>query len=189
MSWIQQIDGNILLWVQEHLRGDFFTPFWKCITFLGNAGWFWIVLGLLLICFKKTRPVGITALISLAVCFIATNLVLKNIIARPRPFDDLSAVIPLIIKPVDYSFPSGHTCASFASAFVYYRRLPKKYGIAAIVLATMIAFSRIYLGVHYPADILGGILVAYAGSKCTCKLMEMYFQKKKENGYGLFAEK
>lgn len=121
------------------------------------------------------RPVGVTALISLVVCFVATNLVLKNVIARPRPFDEISAVIPLIIKPEDYSFPSGHTCASFASAFVYYRMLPRKYGAAAVFLAALIGFSRIYLGVHYPTDILGGILVAYVGSSIVCRVMRVLF--------------
>lgn len=161
---MQELDINILLWIQNHLRLEEFTPFWKAITFLGDSGWFWIVSGVVLICFKKTRPVGVAALLSLLVGFLITNVFLKNAIARPRPFDVSSEIVPLIKKPGDYSFPSGHTCASFSAALVYYRMLPRKYGVLAVILASLVALSRLYLGVHYPSDILGGFLVAVVGS-------------------------
>lgn len=114
MMILQEVDIDILLWIQEHLRVDVLTPLWKVITFLGNGGWFWIVASVLLICFGKTRKAGITAVLSLALGFLITNLLLKNIVARPRPFDSYAQILPLITKPTDYSFPSGHTCASFA---------------------------------------------------------------------------
>lgn len=82
----------------------------------------------------------------------------KNAVARPRPFDTYTQIIPLITRPKDYSFPSGHTCASFAVALVCLRMLPGKWGILPVVLAGMIAFSRLYLGVHYPGDVLAGFL-------------------------------
>ena len=109
MMTLQQLDMNILLWIQEHLRIDALTPFWKVITFLGNAGWFWIVLAVALLVPKKTRRTGIAALLSLAVGFLITNVLLKNIVARPRPFDAYTEIIPLITRPTDFSFPSGHT--------------------------------------------------------------------------------
>lgn len=88
----------------------------------------------------------------------------QNIVARPRPFAEIEALIPLIAKPTDFSFPSGHTTASFAVALVMLRMLPKKIGIPAVVLAALVAFSRLYLGVHYPTDVLTGFVVALVGS-------------------------
>ena len=181
---LQELDMNILLWIQEHLRTDALTPFWKVITFLGNGGWFWIVLCVLLICFGKTRKVGITAALSLTLGFLITNLLLKNIVARARPFDSYTQILPLITRPTDYSFPSGHTCASFACALVCLRMLPKKFGIPAVILAGMIAFSRLYLGVHYPGDVLAGFLVAMLSSLLSCYLIQKYEKAKQKQAAG-----
>ena len=81
MMTLQQIDMSILLWIQEHLRADALTPFWKVITFLGNGGWFWLVLAAGLLVCKKTRLTGIAALLSITVGFLLTNVLLKNIVA------------------------------------------------------------------------------------------------------------
>ena len=180
MMTLQQLDMSILLWIQEHLRIAALTPFWKVITFLGNGGWFWLVAAAVLLIPKKTRRVGITALLSITIGFLITNVLLKNIVARPRPFDAYTEIIPLITRPTDFSFPSGHTCASFACALVFFRMLPKKYGVPAVVLAGMVAFSRLYLGVHYPGDVLGGFLVAAFASTLAYHLMQAYQKKAKE---------
>lgn len=156
---ITAIDLSILLFIQDHIRQDWLTGFVKAITFLGNAGWFWVTLGIIFVIPKKTRKIGIVVLVSILFDVLLTNVALKNIIARTRPYDASSAIIPLIPKPHDYSFPSGHTAISFASAFVYYRMAPKKYGIAALALASLIGLSRLYLGVHYPSDVIGGFFV------------------------------
>ena len=103
-----------------------------------------------------------------------TNLLLKNLVARPRPFAEIEALIPLIAKPTDFSFPSGHTTASFAVALVMVRMLPKKIGVPAVAVATLVAFSRLYLGVHYPTDVLVGLLVAAIGSS-----LSVWFMRKK----------
>lgn len=161
---IQNLDGEILLQIQQHLRSDLLTPFMKVITFLGNGGWFWVLCAVVLLVFSRTRKTGYAAVLSLIFGVIVTNLFLKNIVARPRPFTEIEGLIPLIKKPTDFSFPSGHTTASFAVALVMLRMLPKKYGIPAVVLAALVAFSRLYLGVHYPTDVLAGFLVALAGS-------------------------
>ncbi|MBD9164471.1 MAG: phosphatase PAP2 family protein [Blautia wexlerae] len=179
MATLQQLDMNILLWIQEHLRVDALTLFWRAVTFLGNGGWFWIVLCVLLICFRKTRKTGVTAAFSLLSGFLITNLLIKNAVARPRPFDTYTQIIPLITRPKDYSFPSGHTCASFAVALVCLWMLPGKWGILAVVLAGMIAFSRLYLGVHYPGDVLAGFLVALITSTVACRLMRRTFPPEK----------
>ena len=184
MITLQQIDMNILLWIQEHLRIDALTPFWKVITFLGNGGWFWLVAAAVLLIPKKTRRTGIVALLSMTIGFLITNLLLKNIVARPRPFDTYTEIIPLITRPTDFSFPSGHTCASFACALVFFRMLPEKYGIPAVILAGMVAFSRLYLGVHYPGDVLGGFLVAVFASILAYYLVQTY-REKTEKGKNL----
>ena len=161
---VQNLDGEILLQIQQHLRTDMLTPFMKIVTFLGNGGWFWILCAVVLLAVPKTRKTGYAAVLSLIFGVIVTNLLLKNIVARPRPFAEIEALIPLIAKPTDFSFPSGHTTASFAVALVMLRMLPKKIGIPAVVLAALVAFSRLYLGVHYPADVLTGFVVALVGS-------------------------
>ena len=177
---IQQLDGEILLLIQEHLRTDMLTPFMKSVTFLGNGGWFWILCAVVLLAVPKTRKTGYAAALSLIFGAIVTNLLLKNIVARPRPFAEIAALIPMITKPKDFSFPSGHTTASFAVALVMLRMLPKKFGIPAVILAGMVAFSRLYLGVHYPGDVLGGFLVAVFASTLVYHLMSAYQKKMQE---------
>ena len=196
MATLQQLDMNILLWIQEHLRVDALTPFWRAVTFLGNGGWFWILCAVVLLAIPKTRKTGyaavlslifgvivtktgVTAALSLLSGFLITNLLIKNAVARPRPFDTYTQIIPLITRPKDYSFPSGHTCASFAVALVCLRMLPGKWGILPVVLAGMIAFSRLYLGVHYPGDVLAGFLVALLTSTVACRLMRRTFSPQK----------
>ena len=161
---VQNLDGEILLQIQQHLSTDMLTPLMKFVTFLGNGGWFWILCAVVLLAIPKTRKTGYAAVLSLIFGVIVTNLLLKNIVARPRPFAEIEALIPLIAKPTDFSFPSGHTTASFAVALVMLRMLPKKIGIPAVVLAALVAFSRLYLGVHYPTDVLAGFVVALVGS-------------------------
>lgn len=167
----EHVDAAILLFIQQNLRVESLHGFFRGVSFLADKGWFWIFLAILLICFSRTRKAGITALCSMLFGLILCNLVMKNLAARPRPFDTFEAIIPLIARPLDYSFPSGHTCASFASAWIYYRTFPHRYGVAALVLAGMIAFSRMYLGVHYPSDIAGGIVVAWISSMLAMRLI------------------
>lgn len=170
---VQNLDGEILLQIQQHLRTDMLTPFMKIVTFLGNGGWFWILCAVVLLAVPKTRKTGYAAVLSLIFGVIVTNLLLKNIVARPRPFAEIEALIPLIAKPTDFSFPSGHTTASFAVALVMLRMLPKKIGIPAVVLAALVAFSRLYLGVHYPTDVLVGFVVALVGSTVAVWIVRM----------------
>lgn len=173
MEIIQRMDVAILLWIQENLRAEIFTPFWKIVTALGNGGWFWIVLGLGFLCFKRTRKTGITLLIALVIGALITNVALKNLVARVRPYDYTEAIRSLLPPQSDFSFPSGHTCASFAAAFVCLKRLPRAWGVAAMGLAGLIAFSRLYLGVHFPTDILGGLVIGLAAGWLACRLQRM----------------
>jgi len=128
------------------------------ITNLGNGGVFWIALALFLLCIKKTRKCGFLMLISMLLGLIIGNGFLKNIIARDRPCW-IDPNIPLLIpNPHDYSFPSGHTLASFEAAVMIFLH-NKKWGIVSLIAAVLIAFSRMYLFVHFPTDILGGIIL------------------------------
>lgn len=135
LQWIQNMDAQILLFIQQYIRKDIFDGFWKTITFLGDGGWFWIALGVILLIPKKTRKAGFTALIALAIGAVFTNLGLKQLVARTRPYDAVEGLVPLVAKLKDFSFPSGHTCASFACAAVYLRLYPGIQGKGAVILA------------------------------------------------------
>ena len=133
------------------------------ITSLGNAGLIWIAIAVFLAFIKKTRKCGILMLISLVSGLILGNGLLKNIIGRDRPCW-IDPNIPLLIpNPHDYSFPSGHTLASFEAAVMIFLH-NKKWGAISFIGAALIAFSRMYLFVHFPTDILGGIILAAINS-------------------------
>ncbi len=184
MQQLLQLDGNLLLLIQNYIRSDAMTPFWKFITFLGDVGWFWIALSLILLIPKKTRKLGVTCLISLVIGTLITNVALKNIVARTRPYEVVPGLQLLIEKQHDFSFPSGHSCASFAVAMVLHRLSPKIWGILAVVLASLIAFSRLYVGVHYPSDVVAGILIGMFSAWLAVKLVRSYDKKRyqKKNG-------
>lgn len=129
------------------------------ITSLGNAGIIWIVLAVVLLILPKTRKAGIIVAAALLMDLILCNLILKNLVARVRPYDVNTAIAILIKKPLDFSFPSGHTAASFAAMTALFLAKMKKAWIAALILAVLIAFSRLYFYVHYPTDVLGGAVV------------------------------
>lgn len=129
------------------------------ITSLGNAGIIWIVLAVVLLILPKTRKTGIIVAAALLMDLVLCNLILKNLVARVRPYDINTAIAILIKKPLDFSFPSGHTAASFAAMTALFLAKMKKAWIAALVLAVLIAFSRLYFYVHYPTDVLGGAVV------------------------------
>ncbi len=156
------IEANILLFIQEYLRIPLLDSVFKGITALGNAGFIWILCTVLLLCFKKTRTVGWMCAVALLASLVINNLILKNLIARIRPYEVIEGLKILINAPHDFSFPSGHTASSFATATVLYMTLPKKFGIPALILAVLISISRLYLGVHYPTDVLGGLISGVA---------------------------
>ena len=156
---ITNIDLGIMMFVQENLRSEIGNAIMKFITHLGDGGWLWIVIGVILLLFKKTRLAGFSVLISLAINALFTNVTLKDLIARPRPFHVSDQILPLIPLPSSFSFPSGHTSGSLTAAFALYKTTPKKYGVPAVILAALIGLSRIYVGVHYPTDVLAGAII------------------------------
>ena len=159
MEGLVALEGSVLLWIQDCVRNPALTGFFTAVTTLGNAGIIWIFLTVLLLAQKKTRRIGWMCLLALAGSLVINNMILKNLVARPRPYEMVEGLMPLIARPSDYSFPSGHTGSSFAAAAVLYGQLPKKWGIAALVLAVLMGISRLYLGVHYPSDVLAGALI------------------------------
>ena len=159
MSAIQNIDFAVLDFIQAHMRVPFLDTVMTRITHLGDGGVLWIVLAILLICIRKYRSEGFTSAAALILCLIFCNFLLKNIVARTRPFDINTAVELLIKSPTDYSFPSGHTAAAFAIAAALLICRNRLFGIPALILAALIAFSRLYLYVHFPSDVLGGMIL------------------------------
>ncbi|MBQ6810585.1 MAG: phosphatase PAP2 family protein [Firmicutes bacterium] len=174
------IDFSILYWIQDHIVCEALTPIMNAITTSGNGGIIWIILCVILICFKKTRWIGIAAAISLALVGILNNEIIKPIVERPRPF--LQQEIELLIAaPGGFSFPSGHTSSSFAVATAVFLK-NKKIGIPALIFAALVGFSRLYFFVHFPSDVfvgmLEGIFVAIAVTFAVDKLRNRYAEKK-----------
>lgn len=128
------------------------------VSALGNAGIFWIAVGLLLLITKRYRRGGAQMLVAMAVTFIIGNLILKNLVARERPCWIDREVQLLMASPSDYSFPSGHSMNGFAGS-VSLLCIDKRIGIPAVSLAAVIAFSRLYLFMHFPTDVFAGIVI------------------------------
>ncbi len=159
LTFIQNIDGQLLLLIQKYVRSECLTPVMKGITHLGDAGIFWILLTIVLFLFPKSRKAGIVSAAALLLSLLITNLILKNLVMRIRPYEVVDGLKLLVAPQWDTSFPSGHTSASFASAAALWKKAPGKWSLLALILAFLIAFSRLYVGVHYPTDVLAGLLV------------------------------
>ncbi len=152
------LDGAILLWLQNYIRSEILTPFFVAVTRLGDKGRIWIIVSIILLISKKTRKVGILTAFALISANILNNIILKGIFERIRPYEVVEGLSSVIGNMKSSSFPSGHTASSFAAAAVLYIHLPRRCGILFVILAGMIGFSRMYLGVHYPSDVIVGAL-------------------------------
>ena len=179
-------DLPILDWIAEHLWCPFLDGLMPAVTHLGDGGILWIAIAVILLCFPKYRRTGFAMGAALLMGLLICNLWLKPAVARLRPFDYqlqcYGRLIPLLIEaPKDFSFPSGHTIASFEAATVLLIR-HKKWGVIAMVLAVLIAFSRLYLYVHYPTDVLAsvvlGIGIAFAANYLVNQGYALYERKK-----------
>lgn len=175
MDWILQLDGEILLWIQNNIRKDFLDSIVMFITSLGNAGWFWLALLVIFLIFPQYRKTGITGLLALLIGFLVTNLWLKNMVARTRPYELVEGLNLIGAQANDFSFPSGHSTCSMAAAVVLFARLPIKQGIWALALGMLICASRLYIGIHYPTDVLAGMLI---GTVSACVAMRIIKKEK-----------
>lgn len=158
LNQLIQLDGNILLLIQTYVRLDILSPFVVFFTKLGNYGFIWIVISISLLFPKETRKFGVMALIALACNYCLCNLLLKPYVARIRPYEVIPGLYNLITES-DASFPSGHAASAFAAAMVIFKGTEKHIGIPVLVLAIAISFSRLYVGVHYPSDVLAGVAI------------------------------
>ena len=164
---VEEMEISILDWIQSMRTpiGDMVIPL---VTKLGDAGMIWILLSVVLVLIPRTRKSGVILAAALCVDVVLCNGILKNLFRRIRPCDINTSIQLLVARPDDFSFPSGHTAASFAAAAALILAGEKKLWMPALALAVFIAFSRLYLYVHYPTDILGGIAVGifagYAGN-------------------------
>lgn len=179
LQTIQSLDAGILLWIQQYIRNDFLTPIMCFITELGNSGIIWILITLIMLIIKKTRKVGIMSALSLIIIFIVGNVILKNAVGRIRPYEVVDGLVLLIEKQKDLSFPSGHAASAFAVAAVMFKALPKKIGVPALVFAIIISLSRLYVGVHYPTDVIGGVLLGTASAIFVLKFIGPKLESKK----------
>ena len=167
---------KILDFINEHFSCKFLDVFMPFITGFADGGIFWIILALVLMIIPKTRKWGFSMGLALLIGFLIGNLFLKNVIGRIRPYD-VNTDFTLIVKPLsDFSFPSGHTLASFEGAVALFIR-NKKYGTAALILASLIAFSRLYLYVHYPTDVLASIILGTIIAFVSCAVIDKLYLK------------
>lgn len=171
---------SILDFIQTHLRSTVLDAAMPAITALGNGGILWIGSAALLLLLPKTRKVGAAIAVSLLLEALCCNLILKPLVERVRPYDINSAVQLLIARPTDFSFPSGHTGASFAAtAALYFKK--SQLWIPAAVLSVLIAFSRLYLYVHYPSDVLAGAMLGIIAGWAGCILLRLTARFKNSN--------
>lgn len=178
-----EIELSILNWIQNHLSTAYLNDFFPTITVLGNGGILWIGLTIYFLINKKTRRIGLCMGIALLLDLMLCNVILKPLIARARPFAQAGTMLTadqlLISPPGDFSFPSGHTAASFAAAVALYLNDRKK-GLWALAVAIVISFSRLYLYVHYPTDVLGGVVVGILCGYLSTKIVKKIFSRRAE---------
>lgn len=187
LSWLaESFDLPILLWIEANLRSALGDTVMPIVTMFGDAGIFWIACAVILLFIPKYRKTGLAMGTALLIGLVVCNLTLKPLVARPRPYEYLAehfgqTVVLLVETPHDFSFPSGHTIASFEAATVLLIH-DKRLGIPAMVLAVAIAFSRLYLFVHYPTDVIFsvflGIGIAFLGNFLVNKGFALWESKK-----------
>ena len=180
-------DLPVLDWIAANLWCPLLDTLMPVITLLGDAGIFWIAVSVLFMITKKYRKTGIGMMLALLMGLLVCNIWLKPAVGRIRPYDFqteyFAKEIPLLVSGMhDFSFPSGHTIASFEAAVVIAMN-NKKLGIPAMILAVLIAFSRLYLYVHYPTDVLFSVILgtafAFLGNYLAQKTMDRLPEKLK----------
>lgn len=185
INWVYNADWAILNFIEEHMHSGVCDAIFKNITHLGDGGILWIIIAIALMLFRRTRYIGIAVAVSLALNSIICLGILKPAFARLRPFMLDSGIDLILHAPTDFSFPSGHTASSFSAAvtLLLYNR---KYGVLSLIAAALIAFSRLYLMVHFPSDVIAGIalgaLTGAAAFIVTQKLEAFILSRSKKRG-------
>ena len=171
------LDWGILHWIQTYLVCPALDAIMPRLTLLGDIGFIWILTGVVLLCTKKHRRTGILLLLGLLCGALVGNVVLKNLVARPRPCWLDESVQLLIATPKDFSFPSGHTLSSTIGATIL-TRADHRFGYAAIPLAVLLAFSRLYLYVHFPSDVFAGAVLGLVIGELVSRYGPKLFQRR-----------
>ena len=179
MNALLAADGGLLLTIQNSIRTPWLNGPVEAITHLGDHGYLWVALTLVLLIIPKTRRIGLASLLSLVICYVTGNLILKNLIARTRPYEVVEG-LKLLVKPEpSFSFPSGHASNGFASAWAIYRTVGKKrWGALALVAAGLIALTRLYVGVHYPTDVVAGVILGILAAQAGVWLLGVIERKR-----------
>lgn len=179
MNPITLFDFSILDWIASHMQCAFMDWLMPLITKFGDGGIFWIAVAVVLLFFKKTRKTGVMLAVSFILGLLVGNLILKPLVARVRPYDINTDVVLLVKALSDYSFPSGHTLVSFEAATVLLM-VDRRFGIPALILGILVAFSRLYLYVHYPTDVLAGMVLGILFGVIAVLLVRRIYQKIEE---------
>lgn len=181
MDALNQFEIGILDFIRNNFSCKFLDYFFIAITRLSDEGIFWIILALVLLCFKKTRKTGICLGVVLIIGEILGNQILKKLFERPRPYTVNPDITLVIDKLSSFSFPSGHSRCAVECAVVIFAN-NKRWGIAAITVAVLTCLSRMYLYVHYPTDVLAGAALGVIDGLLAMfivkKVMERINQKK-----------
>ena len=175
---MQGMELAILDWIQAHLRCGFLDAVLPLITRTADHGELWIILALVPLAIRNQRKYGAAVACGLVLDLVSCNLLLKPLVGRIRPFAVNTAVELLVKAPLDASFPSGHTAASFAAVFAL-KAAGSPLWKPALAVAVVIAFSRLYLYVHWPSDVLAGVLLGAAVGWAGAKLAEKMLTKRK----------
>ena len=173
-----QLDGRLLVAIQG-LHTAWLDPIVSIYTKLGDAGILFIALSLAMLLYKPTRKAGALALCAMILGLLVTNVTIKPLVERARPWLDWP-IVPLVTEKDPNSFPSGHTCAAFAAGMIWLRALPWRWGrITAVVIAVLKGLSRLYVGVHYPTDVLAGALIGALCAWAAWKACQVWEERKK----------
>ncbi len=168
---IQRVDEQMLLWITQHLRLPVLNELLSFYTSLGNAGLLFILAAVVLLCFRATRRAGAGAGVGMMLGFALTNLTIKPLLSRPRPWVVVEGLEALVTSSDPNSFPSGHTCAAFAFGVAVAVAAPWRWlKAAALAAAVLMGFSRLYVGVHFPSDVLAGAAIG-----AVCGLLGAWF--------------
>lgn len=184
LDTLMNIDEDILLYIQESIRNASADKIMKAVTHLGDMGILWIIIIFTLLVSKKYKKTAFIMALTLSIGLLITNLILKNSVHRTRPFHAIEKLFPLINKPEDWSFPSGHATSSIGCGIAMLRNLPKRYGLSGFTIGLLIAVSRMYLGVHYTTDVVAGALIgtfsAFTSEKIINKADNIMSEKRRQ---------
>lgn len=166
IGFINNLDKKIIFFINDNFHFPILDKLMIFTTALGDKGLIWIIIALMLLLNKKTRYIGVITIASLILSTVLGEGIIKHLLQRQRPYVDFPWVRLMVDKSTIYSFPSGHTTSSFAAAYVLSKYL-KKYSPVFWILACMIAFSRVYLFMHYPTDVMAGVILGLICGKVT----------------------